>query len=129
MKRLTLIALLLVTALCTGCGTLTTNMKMSVTHAAADMTATVLIQGRVVTPAQILEVVPQIREVVADNEVIGDIIADLKAEVPACPIVDTVIAALTAELYSLKASLTGMRLWRIEEILAAFEGRAQRWRQ
>lgn len=129
MKKLTLIAMLLVTALCAGCGTLTRNLKLSLLHGSADVSATLLMQGGLVTPEAILEVVPQIREVLADNDVIEDIIADLEAKVPACPILDTVIAALKSELYSLKASLTGMRLWRIEEILAAFEGRAERWRR
>ncbi len=129
MKRLILIAMLLVTVLCMGCGTLTSNLKLSLLHGSADVSAALLMQGGLVTPATILDVVPQIREVMADNEVIEDIVADLEAKVPACPILDTVIAALKADLYSLNLSLTGMRLWRIEEILAAFEGRAQRWRR
>jgi hypothetical protein len=124
-----LILLLLLAALCTGCGTLTKNMKLCVTHAAADATITLAMDYGLTNPEQVLEVVTKIREILNDKTVIADIVADIEADLPACPVVDAVVAALKLDLYSLQASLVGMRLYRIEEILAACEGRAKRWRK
>lgn len=124
-----LIPIILLAALCTGCGTLTKNMKLCLLHGTADITATFVMDTKLVSPAQVTDAVTKIREILNDKDVVADIVADIKADLPDCPVVDAVLAVLTVELYGLKVSLTGMRLYRIEEILAAYEGRAQRWRK
>ena len=125
--KLTLIPILMLAVACSGCGTLSRNVKMSLLCNVADTSAALAIQAKAVSAAQILDVVPKIREIISDKTVIADIVADLEADLPACPVVDAIMAALKLELYSLQVSLTGMRRIRIENILVGWERRAQLW--
>jgi len=125
--KLTLIPLILMAALCTGCGTLTQNMKMSLLCGVSDSTAALSMQAKMVSAKQILELVPKVRKILNDKTVIADIVADIESDLPKCPVIDVVIAALKADLFSLQLSLTGMRRIRIENILVGWERRAQLW--
>lgn len=125
--KLTLIPILLLAVACSGCGTLTQNLKMSLLCNVADTTAALAIQARAVTPAQIIEVVPRVREIINDKTVIADIVAALEADLPKCPVVDAIVAALKLDVYGFQTSLTGMRRIRIENILVGWERRAQLW--
>lgn len=125
MKKL--IPLILMAALCSGCGTLTQNLKMSLLCNVADTSAAFAITAGLTTPKQILDTVPRVREIINDKTVIADIVADIESDLPECPVLDAIVKALGAELFSVQASLTGMRRIRIENILVGWERRAQLW--
>lgn len=123
--KLTLILMLAVA--CSGCGTISRNVKMSLLCNVADTSAALAIEAKLVSAAEVLDVVPKVREIINDKTVIADIIADIEADLPKCPVVDAIVAALKLDLYSLQASLTGMRRIRIENVLVGWERRAQLW--